>query len=155
MKAAVMRGKQRLEIEDVPTPEPGPSEVLIKIKYNGLCGSDVHRFQYGAADNGSIMGHEYIGQVVQVGQDVTRWEEGDRVVGGGGPRRIPPSPPRTPPPLTACIISSLSGSNIQPASALPFCTKATMTQNISLPSAKLRVPSTGSTIQTGASPLIR
>ena len=84
MKAAVMRGKQRLEIEDVPTPEPGPSEVLIKIKYNGLCGSDVHRFQYGAADDGSIMGHEYIGQVVQMGQDVTRWEEGDRVVGGGG-----------------------------------------------------------------------
>ncbi len=86
-----MRGKQRLEIEDVPTPEPDPNEVLIKIKYNGLCGSDVHRFQYGAADNGSIMGHEYIGQVVQVGQDVTRWEEGDRVVGGGGQNPEPSS----------------------------------------------------------------
>jgi (R,R)-butanediol dehydrogenase/meso-butanediol dehydrogenase/diacetyl reductase len=89
MKAAIMRGKQRLEIEDVPTPEPGPSDVLIKIKYNGLCGSDVHRFQYGAAEEGSIMGHEYIGEVKQVGQGVTRWKEGDRVVGGGGTNPAP------------------------------------------------------------------
>ncbi|NQW18653.1 MAG: zinc-binding dehydrogenase [Chloroflexi bacterium] len=89
MKAAVVRGKQRLEIEDVPTPVPGPSDVLIKIKYNGLCGSDVHRFQYGAAEEGSIMGHEYIGEVVQTGQNVTLWKEGDRVVGGGG---RPPEP---------------------------------------------------------------
>jgi (R,R)-butanediol dehydrogenase/meso-butanediol dehydrogenase/diacetyl reductase len=49
----------------------------------------VHRFQYGAADDGSIMGHEYIGEVTQVGQDVTRWKEGDRVVGGGGQNPAP------------------------------------------------------------------
>lgn len=84
MKAAVMRGKQRIEIEDVPTPEPGPDQVLIRIKYSGLCGSDVHRFQYGMVEPGVIMGHEYCGEVAAVGANVTRLKEGDRVVGGGG-----------------------------------------------------------------------
>lgn len=84
MKAAVMRGEQRIEIEDVPTPEPGPGQVLIKIKYSGLCGSDVHRFQYGMAEPGSIMGHEFCGEIAAVGSGVTSWKEGDRLVGGGG-----------------------------------------------------------------------
>ncbi|MDA1298429.1 MAG: zinc-binding dehydrogenase [Chloroflexi bacterium] len=84
MKAAVMRGERRIEIEDVPTPEPGPDQVLIKIKYSGLCGSDVHRFQYGMAEPGSIMGHEFCGEVAVVGANVTAWKEGDRVIGGGG-----------------------------------------------------------------------
>jgi (R,R)-butanediol dehydrogenase/meso-butanediol dehydrogenase/diacetyl reductase len=79
-----MRGERRIEIEDVPTPEPGPDQVLLKIKYSALCGSDVHRFQYGMAATGSIMGHEYCGTVVQTGANVTRFKEGDRVVGGGG-----------------------------------------------------------------------
>lgn len=84
MKAAVMRGEQRIEIEDVPTPEPGPDQVLVKIKYSGLCGSDVHRFQYGMAEPGSIMGHEFCGVIAAVGSNVTNWKEGDRLVGGGG-----------------------------------------------------------------------
>ncbi|MDA1280393.1 MAG: zinc-binding dehydrogenase [Chloroflexi bacterium] len=84
MKAAVMRGTQQLVIEDVPTPEPGPNQVLVKIKYSGICGSDVHRFQYGMMNSGSVMGHEYIGEVVQTGASVTLLKEGDRVVSGGG-----------------------------------------------------------------------
>jgi (R,R)-butanediol dehydrogenase/meso-butanediol dehydrogenase/diacetyl reductase len=84
MKAAVMRGKQNLVIEDIPTPEPGPNQVLVRIRYSALCGSDVHRFQYGMANDGSVLGHEYIGEVVQRGRDVTRLKEGDRVVSGGG-----------------------------------------------------------------------
>jgi len=84
MKAAVIRGTQQIQVEDVPTPEPGPNEVLVKIKYSAICGSDVHRFQYGMMNSGSIMGHEYIGEVVQSGADVTLLNEGDRVVSGGG-----------------------------------------------------------------------
>tara|TARA_B100001123_G_scaffold311067_1_gene347888 strand:+ start:274 stop:1287 length:1014 start_codon:yes stop_codon:yes gene_type:complete len=84
MKAAVIRGTQQIQVEDVPTPEPGPNQVLVKIKYSAICGSDVHRFQYGMMNSGSIMGHEYIGQVVQLGADVTLLNEGDRVVSGGG-----------------------------------------------------------------------
>ena len=84
MKAAVIRGTQQIQVEDVPTPEPGPNQVLVKIKYSAICGSDVHRFQYGMMNSGSIMGHEYIGEVVQLGADVTLLNEGDRVVSGGG-----------------------------------------------------------------------
>jgi len=91
MKAAVTRGTQQIQVEDVPTPEPGPNQVLIKIKYSAICGSDVHRFQYGMMNSGSIMGHEYIGEVVQSGADVTLLNEGDRVVSGGGesPEGVP------------------------------------------------------------------
>lgn len=84
MKAAVIRGTQKIVVEDIPTPEPGPNQVLVKVKYSAICGSDVHRFQYGMANDGSVLGHEYIGEVVQTGRDVTRLKEGDRVVGGGG-----------------------------------------------------------------------
>lgn len=84
MKAAVMRGTQRLEVEDVPTPEPGPNDVLVKVKYSAICGSDVHRFQHGMARDGSIMGHEFTGLIAQTGREVNRLKEGDRVVGGGG-----------------------------------------------------------------------
>jgi len=84
MKAAVIRGTQQIQVEDVPTPEPGPNQVLVKIKYSAICGSDVHRFQHGMMNSGSIMGHEYIGEVVQLGADVTLLNDGDRVVSGGG-----------------------------------------------------------------------
>ncbi len=91
MKAAVTRGTQQIQVEDVPTPEPGSNQVLVKIKYSAICGSDVHRFQYGMMNSGSIMGHEYIGEVVQLGADVTLINEGDRVVSGGGesPEGVP------------------------------------------------------------------
>ena len=91
MKAAVTRGTQQIQVEDVPTPEPGSNQVLVKIKYSAICGSDVHRFQYGMMNSGSIMGHEYIGEVVQSGADVTLLNEGDRVVSGGGesPEGVP------------------------------------------------------------------
>ena len=91
MKAAVIRGTQQIRVEDVPTPEPGPNQVLVKIKYSAICGSDVHRFQYGMMNSGSIMGHEYIGEVIQSGANVTLLNEGDRVVSGGGesPEGVP------------------------------------------------------------------
>ncbi len=84
MKAAVLQDTQRLEVQEIPTPEPGPGQVLVRIKYSAICGSDVHRFQYGMANPGVVLGHEYIGAVAQSGAGVTRWKEGDRVVGGGG-----------------------------------------------------------------------
>jgi D-arabinose 1-dehydrogenase-like Zn-dependent alcohol dehydrogenase len=40
MKAAVIRGTQKIVIEDMPVPEPGPNQVLVKIRYSALCGSD-------------------------------------------------------------------------------------------------------------------
>ena len=84
MKAAVYKGNQRIEIEEVPTPVPGPGQVLVKIKYCAICGTDVHGFLYDVVPPGSVLGHEYCGTISALGADVTTWKEGDRVIGGGG-----------------------------------------------------------------------
>jgi threonine dehydrogenase-like Zn-dependent dehydrogenase len=84
MRAAVYKGPRHLEVEDVPTPRPGPGQVLVKVKYCAVCGSDVHRFQHGMMIEGAIMGHEYCGVIAELGEGVGRWRVGDRVVGGGG-----------------------------------------------------------------------
>lgn len=88
MKAAVYKGERRLEVEDVPTPTAGAGEVVIRVRYCAICGTDVHAFMYDVAPPGTVMGHEYCGTITQVGEGVTRWRVGDRVVGGGG---IPPA----------------------------------------------------------------
>ena len=85
MKAAVFKGKGSLAVEEVPTPTVGPGQVLVKVKYCAICGSDVHRgFIFGMMTPGTVMGHEYCGTIAQVGEGVTQWKVGDRVVGGGG-----------------------------------------------------------------------
>ena len=84
MKAAVYKGNQRLEVEELPTPKPGSGQVLVKVSFCAICGTDVHAFLYDIAPPGTVMGHEYSGTIAEVGPDVTEWKEGDRVVGGGG-----------------------------------------------------------------------
>ena len=84
MKAAVYKGNRRFAVEEVDTPTPGPNQVLIKVKYSAICGTDVHAVLYDVVAPGSVMGHEYCGTVAQLGSDVTGWKVGDRVVGGGG-----------------------------------------------------------------------
>lgn len=92
MRAAVYQGKQRLEVEEIPTPEPGPGEILVKVKFSAICGTDVHAWLYDAVPPGHVMGHEFCGTVAKVGAGVSRWMVGDRVVGGGGT----PPPDRRP-----------------------------------------------------------
>ena len=84
MKAVVYKGNRRFSVEDLPMPVPGPGQVLIKVKYSAICGTDVHAYLYEAAAVGSVMGHEYSGTIARVGPNVTLWKEGDRVMGGGG-----------------------------------------------------------------------
>jgi len=84
MKAAIYQGKHRFEVKDVPDPQPGPGQIQVRITYAGVCGTDVHGFQYDNVPPGTILGHEYAGVVSAVGKGVTRWRIGDRVVGGGG-----------------------------------------------------------------------
>ena len=84
MKAVVYKGNRRFSVEELPTPVPGPGQVLIKVKYSAICGTDVHAYLYDAAAVGSVMGHEYSGTIDRVGPNVTMWKEGDRVMGGGG-----------------------------------------------------------------------
>ena len=98
MRAAVYKGNQQLVVEDVPTPTPGAGQVVVRVSYCAICGTDVHAFLYDIAPPGTVMGHEYSGTVERVGPGVTRWKVGDRVVGGGGvapvgsgtPQRVDP-----------------------------------------------------------------
>jgi len=81
MKAAVLEGPERITVRDVPKPKPGKSEVLIKVRCCGICGSDldIYRISFGEGVK-RIMGHEFSGDIVELGPEVEGWEVGDRVV---------------------------------------------------------------------------
>lgn len=84
MKAAVLHKARDLRLEDVPTPEYGPDDVLVKIGSVGICGSDVHYWRTGAIGDfvvkePMILGHEVAGVVAEVGANVTSLAVGDRV----------------------------------------------------------------------------
>lgn len=83
MKAAVFYGKQDIRVEELPRPEPHAGEVLIRVHACGICGTDVHIFNgdEGAAKtpSGTVLGHEFAGEVVCVGESVTEVKAGDRV----------------------------------------------------------------------------
>ncbi len=80
MKAVVVRGIRHFEVADVPRPEPGPGEVLIRVGYCGICGSDMEAYHTGMYAPGLIVGHEFAGVIAEVGPDVPDWRPGDRVV---------------------------------------------------------------------------
>ncbi|MGZ6912653.1 MAG: zinc-dependent alcohol dehydrogenase [Acidimicrobiia bacterium] len=82
MKAAVYKGNQTIEVEDYPVPDVGPTDVLLEVSHCGVCGSDIHFVLEGWSAPNRVHGHEYSGTVVAVGDQVTRWQVGDSVVGG-------------------------------------------------------------------------
>ena len=83
MKAAVYLGPRHLEIRDVPIPSVGENDVLVKVAYCGICGTDVHIYHGdgGAADVTPplIIGHEFSGVVEKVGANVKKLKAGDKV----------------------------------------------------------------------------
>ena len=82
MRAAVLRGVHDLRLEELPAPRPADNEVLIRVKAAGVCGTDVHMWE-GTNTEGTfpfIPGHEWAGEVVEVGKDVKTLSVGDRVV---------------------------------------------------------------------------
>jgi 2-desacetyl-2-hydroxyethyl bacteriochlorophyllide A dehydrogenase len=85
MAAAVLRGAGHLEVTDVPVPPVGPDDVLVQVELCGVCGSDLHMVMEGWGEPGTWHGHEWIGTVAAVGDQVARWHEGDRVIGGPPP----------------------------------------------------------------------
>ena len=75
-------------MEDVPIPEIGPNDVLIKIRKTAICGTDVHIYKWDDWAQRTIkvpmvIGHEFVGQVAEVGSHVRGFEVGDRVSGEG------------------------------------------------------------------------
>jgi L-iditol 2-dehydrogenase len=81
MKALLLRNYKELEMTDMPTPDPAPGQVLIRVKACGICGSDVHGFDgsSGRRIPPIVMGHEAAGVVAGLGDGVTGLKEGDRV----------------------------------------------------------------------------
>jgi (R,R)-butanediol dehydrogenase/meso-butanediol dehydrogenase/diacetyl reductase len=82
MKAAVFQGVHKpLVVEAVPDPKPGAGEVVVKVGRCGICGSDLHISEdpiFGVPA-GVVLGHEYSGEIVAVGKDVTGLKVGDRL----------------------------------------------------------------------------
>jgi (R,R)-butanediol dehydrogenase/meso-butanediol dehydrogenase/diacetyl reductase len=80
MKAAVFKGIESIDVEDVPEPEAGPEDLVVEVSACGICGSDLHTYQHGSfVQPGQIMGHEFSGRVVEAGPDVQGLAVGDRV----------------------------------------------------------------------------
>lgn len=81
MRAAIVLEPEKIEIREVPVPAIGDHEVLIKVKYTGICGTDqsIYRGKYVREYLPLISGHEFSGDVVAVGKNVKNVKEGDRV----------------------------------------------------------------------------
>jgi (R,R)-butanediol dehydrogenase/meso-butanediol dehydrogenase/diacetyl reductase len=80
MKAAVYEGLHEIDVKDIPAPEVGPRDVLIRPKYVGICGSDLSAWEYGMYEGGVVVGHEFSGEVVATGDEVEHLSRGDKVV---------------------------------------------------------------------------
>jgi threonine dehydrogenase-like Zn-dependent dehydrogenase len=85
-RAAVYTEPGRVEVVDRPFPPLRPHDVVLRVSHCGVCGSDIHAVLEGWGRPGSVEGHEYSATVVAVGDAVTEWRVGDRVVGGPSPR---------------------------------------------------------------------
>jgi len=80
MRAAVYRGVNDVRVETIPVPEISPGEVLVKIHTCGICGTDLKKIHTGSHSAPRVFGHEMSGTIVRVGEGVTGFAIGDRVM---------------------------------------------------------------------------
>jgi L-iditol 2-dehydrogenase len=80
MQAVVYRGVNDMRVETVPVPRIGPGELLVKVATCGVCGTDLKKIHTGSHSAPRIFGHEMAGTIVEVGQGVTRFAVGERVM---------------------------------------------------------------------------
>ena len=84
MKVAIMTDLKKIEFTERDIPKPKSDEVLVKLEYVGVCGSDLHYYEHGAIGNyivkyPFVLGHECSGTVVEIGDDVKHLKVGDKV----------------------------------------------------------------------------
>ncbi|MEG1945573.1 MAG: NAD(P)-dependent alcohol dehydrogenase [Lachnospiraceae bacterium] len=83
---AILVTPKQFEIQECTVPEPKDNEILMKVEYVGMCGSDIHGFEFGPFippkdPNQKIgLGHEVAGEIVKVGMSVTKFKIGDKVL---------------------------------------------------------------------------
>ena len=93
MKAAVLQDIEKLVVKEIPEPQMGPHEVMLRVKAVGVCGTDLHIYQghgnYNLDAQGrriplseqpQVLGHEFSGEIVETGKDVTGLKAGDRIL---------------------------------------------------------------------------
>jgi len=83
MKAVAFHAPFTIECEDVPEPRlEAPADVLVRVDLAAICGSDLHVYRgvERGLDRGTVLGHEFLGTVVEAGPEVHRWKPGARVV---------------------------------------------------------------------------
>ncbi|MBL8932937.1 MAG: alcohol dehydrogenase catalytic domain-containing protein, partial [Archangium sp.] len=89
MKALVKSKKEPgLWLEELPVPKCGPNDVLIKVRQTGICGTDIHIYNWDEWSQRTIpvpmgIGHEFMGEVAELGSEVTGFKVGDRVSAEG------------------------------------------------------------------------
>ena len=80
MKAAYVKVPFEVEIRDIPVPEIGPDEVLVRTLACGICGTDLHFARQLAREHAMPLGHEFAGVIEQVGKNVSDWQPGQAVI---------------------------------------------------------------------------
>jgi len=80
MRAAVYRGQSVVSVEEVPTPEIGPGEILVRVEACGICHTDLKKIEHNLLAPPRIYGHETAGVIVGIGSQVRKFAPGDRVV---------------------------------------------------------------------------
>jgi L-iditol 2-dehydrogenase len=80
MTVAACAAGGAVRLEPRPRPEPGPGEMLLRLRYAGLCGTDLFKLAHGTAPEGSVLGHEVVGTVETLGEGASGFAPGDRVV---------------------------------------------------------------------------
>ena len=80
MQAAVYRGVNDVRMEEVPVPEIGRGEILVRVHTCGICGTDLKKISTGSHSAPRIFGHETAGVVAKVGEGVRKFDVGERVV---------------------------------------------------------------------------
>ena len=79
MRAAVCQGPGRIELEDLPIPEPTAGEVRVRVSACGICGSDLHLLPVGYLGKRVVPGHELAGRIDALGAGVAGLAPGDAV----------------------------------------------------------------------------
>src|SRR5438093_11051451 len=80
MRAGVYRDKGVVRVEEVPVPEVGGNEVLIRVAACGICGTDIRKIFQRYVEPPQILGHELAGTVVATGPGATEFRRGERVL---------------------------------------------------------------------------
>ncbi|MGB3766696.1 MAG: alcohol dehydrogenase catalytic domain-containing protein, partial [Phormidesmis sp.] len=83
MKALRWHGKEDVRVDNVPDPTiEDPTDAIIRVTATAICGSDLHLYggKVATMQEGDILGHEFMGEVVETGASITNLQKGDRVV---------------------------------------------------------------------------